>query len=264
MTKFKIQKFPDSRLATIDMCDIGQRKHHVTALIEFDISGSREKIRSINKHNNQKISFTAWMISVISTTIKNHPTSAAFLSGKNKLVIFEDVNVSIVVEKNVNGQKIPIPMVIENANELSIESIAMQIDEAKNQDFSDRDIILRKKAGKLEKIYFVLPGFLRRYFWRYLVKHPKLAYRKMGNVAMTSTGMTGKINGWFIPISVHPVCFGISSILKKPVVIDNRVEIREIMNMSVLVDHDVIDGANIARFISELAKNIENGLKLKT
>lgn len=84
----------------------------------------------------------------------------------------------------------------------------------------------------------------------------------MGNVAFTSIGMMGKINGWFIPISVHPICFGIGSIIKKPVVIDNRIEIREILHMSILLDHDVIDGAPMARFISDLSKNIEEGLNI--
>jgi pyruvate/2-oxoglutarate dehydrogenase complex dihydrolipoamide acyltransferase (E2) component len=32
--------------------------------------------------------------------------------------------------------------------------------------------------------------------------------------------------------------------------------------MTVLLDHDVIDGAQMARFISDLSKNIERGIKL--
>jgi pyruvate/2-oxoglutarate dehydrogenase complex dihydrolipoamide acyltransferase (E2) component len=82
----------------------------------------------------------------------------------------------------------------------------------------------------------------------------------MGNVAFTSIGMIGKVNGWFIPISVHPICFGISSIAKKPIVIGDKIEIREILNMTILIDHDVIDGSPMARFISDLSSNIEKGL----
>lgn len=81
----------------------------------------------------------------------------------------------------------------------------------------------------------------------------------MGNVAITSLGMYGKINGWFIPISIHPVCFGIGSIIKKPIVLYDQIEIREIINMTVLIDHDIIDGANAARFINLFIKDIENG-----
>ena len=85
----------------------------------------------------------------------------------------------------------------------------------------------------------------------------------MGNVAFTSIGMMGKINGWFVPISVHPICFGIGSIIKKPVVVENEIVIRDILNVSILIDHDVMDGAPMARFINELKTNIENGLNLQ-
>lgn len=84
----------------------------------------------------------------------------------------------------------------------------------------------------------------------------------MGNVAVTSLGMYGKINGWFIPISIHPICFGIGAVVKKPVVVDDKIEIGEIMNLTVLVDHDVIDGGTVARFINALNNNFENGLFL--
>jgi pyruvate/2-oxoglutarate dehydrogenase complex dihydrolipoamide acyltransferase (E2) component len=84
----------------------------------------------------------------------------------------------------------------------------------------------------------------------------------MGNVAITSIGMIGKVNGWFIPISVHPICFGIGRIAKKPVVVIDKIEIREVLNMTILLDHDVVDGAIMARFISRLSENIEKGIEL--
>jgi len=262
MTKYRIQKFPKSRIATIDICDIGIRKHHVTGLIELDVSESRRKIKERSREAKEKISFTAWMISVISYTIKKHDTSSSFLKGKNKLMIFEDINVSIIVEKDINGHRVPIPLIIEKANGKSVEAISMQINDAKNKKLTNKDIVLQKKTGRLEKMYYFLPGFIRRHVWKYLLRHPKLTFKKIGNVALTSIGMMGQVKGWFIPISIHPICFGLSSIIKKPIVIEGRIEIREILNMSVLLDHDVIDGGQMARFISDLSNNIENGLSL--
>jgi len=93
-----------------------------------------------------------------------------------------------------------------------------------------------------------------------MLSRPFLAYKKIGNVAITSIGMMGNVKGWFIPISVHPICFGISTINKKPVVVNDQIVIREMLNMTVLIDHDVIDGAAMARFIHQLSKNIEKGM----
>ena len=262
MRNYKIQKFAKSRIATIDICEIGKRKHHITGIVEIDVSESRKKIREYNRHHKNKISFNAWIIRVISYTINKYEDSASYLKGKSRLITFNDINVSTIVEKDLNGQKVPIPLIIEKANETSTEEITKQISEAKNKKLTEKDIVLQKKASMLERAYYILPGLLRRYFWKYLLRHPKKAFKKMGNVAITSIGMMGQINGWFVPISIHPVCFGIGSIIKKPIVVKDLIEIREVLNMSVLLDHDVFDGANMARFISDLSKKIENGYML--
>lgn len=262
MKNYKILRFPKSRIASIDICEIGKHKHHVTGLVEFDVTESRKKIRDYNRTHDNKISFNAWLLSVIGLTVKKHETTGSYLIGKNKQIIFNDINISMLVEKEINGIKVPIPLIIEKANEASIESIAKQINEAKNIPLTGEDIVIQRKTRRIEKIYYSLPKFIRRYFWRFLLKHPKFAFEKMGNVAITSIGTIGKVDGWFIPISIHPICFGVSSIVKKPSVVNDMIEIREMLKMSILIDHDVIDGANMARFISDLSRNIENGLNI--
>ena len=261
MINYKIQKFPKTRIATIDVSAIGLQKHHITAMIEVDVSETRQKIKKYKNEIN-KISFTAWLIKVISLTLKGNEQAAAYLKGRHNLIIFNDINISMVVEKDLNGQKVPIPLIIEKANERSIESINRQINEAKAAQLTDEDIVLQRKSSRLDQLYYFLPGFVRRLFWRYLLRHPALAYKTMGNVAFTSIGMMGKVNGWFIPMSVLPICFGISSITKKPVVVDDKVEIREVLKMTILLDHDVIDGAPMTRFLSNLSENIEKGIGL--
>jgi pyruvate/2-oxoglutarate dehydrogenase complex dihydrolipoamide acyltransferase (E2) component len=95
--------------------------------------------------------------------------------------------------------------------------------------------------------------------WRLMLGNPEFAYKKMGNVIVTSVGMMGKINGWFIHRSIHPVSFGVGSIIRKPVVVGNEIKIREILNMTILIDHDVIDGAPMVRLLNELTRYIETG-----
>lgn len=261
MKDYKIEVFPKTRIATFDICSVGIQKHQIAAMIEIDVSESREKIKKLRNKTN-RISFTAWLIKVISLTIKDHEQVAGYLIGKRKVLVFNDINVSLAVEKMLNGHKVPIPLIIEKTNEKSIELITKQINDAREKELTIKDIVLHNKSGHLERLYYVLPGFVRRFFWKYLLRHPHLAYKKMGNVAITSIGMMGNVSGWFIPISVHPICFGISNITKKPIVIGDIIEIREILNMTILIDHDVIDGSPMARFISDLSKNIEKGYGL--
>jgi hypothetical protein len=256
--EYSIHKFPRTRIATLDVCSVGINKHHIPAFLEMDVTESRKKIK-LYRRKTGRISFTAWLIKTIGTTIKDHAQVAAYLKGKRKLVVFNDVNVAMAVEKEVKGQKIPIPLLIENANKRSIESITNQINDARNKELTEKDIVLQKGATMAERLYFMMPGFIRRYLWRYMLSRPQIAFGKMGNVMVTSVGMIGRTNGWYIPISVHPVCFGIGKTSKKPVVVDDEIEIREILNLTVLLDHDVVDGALMARFISALTDNIEKG-----
>lgn len=262
MTNYKLKTFPKSRIATIDIGEIGKRKHHVIGMFEMDVTLARQKIRAGNKEKTEKISFNAWMISVIAGSLKQYEDAASFLKGKKKLIVFDDINVSVIVEKKVNGQKVPIPLIIEKAHLRSAESISSQISDARNATITEDEVVLHKKQKRMEKLYYTFPGFLRKYIWKYVLKHPKIAYQKMGNVAFTTVGMMGPVNGWFVPFSVHPVCFGLSTITKKPVVVNNQIEIREILNITVLFDHDVIDGAPMTRFIHHLTRNVEKGLNL--
>jgi len=261
MSKYKIHKFPKSRIATIDVCEMGKRKHHVTAFLEIDVTSVKEKIKKYKKDVG-KISFIAWLIKVIGHTVADKNTTAAYLMGKQRTMVFDDVNISFLIEKEINGEKVPLPAVIEKANTLEIETITKFLNNSKQETLSDNQIVIQRRTTRTERLYYHLPGFIRKAIWKFMLKRPKILFAKMGNVAVTSLGMYGKIKGWFIPISIHPICFGIGSIMKRPVVVDDKIEIRDIMNMTVLIDHDVIDGGSMARFISALSKNMETGMFL--
>lgn len=245
-----------SRIPSFDVYSAGLKKHHVAALLEFDVTENRKKIREIRR-GGAKLSFNAWLIKGISNSLEKHPDAAAFLVNKRKMIRFKDINISMVVEKDLGEEKVPIPMVIEKCNEKTAEEIAAEIEEAKSQVMTEKDVVLRKKATRLENLYYILPEFARRWIWHYMLNHPRFAYKKMGNVVITSLGMTGKINGWFIHRSIHPISFGIGSVIKKPVVIRDEIKIREILNMTILLDHDVIDGAPMVRFVGDLRRELE-------
>jgi pyruvate/2-oxoglutarate dehydrogenase complex dihydrolipoamide acyltransferase (E2) component len=164
-----------------------------------------------------------------------------------------------MVEKKANDSKVPVPLVIEKANEKSALEISTEIENAKNQELADGDIVMNRKSSFSESLYYHLPGFMRRMIWRIMLGNPEFVYKKMGNVIVTSVGMIGKINGWFIHRSIHPVSFGVGSIIRKPVVVGNEIKIREILNMTILIDHDVIDGAPMVRLLNELTRYIETG-----
>jgi len=112
------------------------------------------------------------------------------------------------------------------------------------------------------KFFLLLPQFIRLIIWKIILSNPYRIKNMMGTVMVTSVGMIGDVSGWAIPYSIHPLCFTIGSIIKKPGVKDDKIEIREFLNMTILIDHDVIDGAPALRFAARLKELIENGYEL--
>jgi pyruvate/2-oxoglutarate dehydrogenase complex dihydrolipoamide acyltransferase (E2) component len=74
--------------------------------------------------------------------------------------------------------------------------------------------------------------------------------------------MFGMGAGWDIPVSNHTLQLTLGSVSEKPCVVDDQIEIRKVMSVTVSFDHDVVDGAPTARFIHQLKKLVENGYKL--
>ncbi|KUO71190.1 MAG: hypothetical protein APF77_05910 [Clostridia bacterium BRH_c25] len=261
--EYKIETFPASRLSTIDVGIEGLKKHHIKALIELDVTEARKMI-SAKKRLHEKVSFNSWLIKCISHAVEESVQIHGIRKGKRNVVIFEDIDISIVIEREVEGKKVPLPYVLRKTNEKSITDICNEIRNGQKQSINgEGDYILgEKKNDLLMRFYYTIPGFIRRIIWRHIIRNPFLAKENMGTVAITSVGMMGRINGWVIPVSVHPLCFAIGSIVKKPGVVDDRIEIREYLYITALVDHDIIDGAPAVRALAKLTKLVESGFGL--
>lgn len=260
---YNTEIFPESRISTIDIGAAGLKKHHIKALVELDVTEARKMIFE-KKRGPEKVSFNSWLIKCISHAVEECPPIHGVRKGRRKVVTFDDIDISIMVEREVQGKKVPLPYVIRKTNEKSISDIYNEIRDGQKQSINgEGDFVLgEKKNDFFMKLYYAMPGFVRRNIWNRITKSPFLIKQNMGTVMITSVGMMGKINGWVIPVSVHPLCFAIGSIVKKPGVIDDRIEIREYLYVTALVDHDVVDGAPAVRALSKLTKLVESGYGL--
>ncbi|MBM4430540.1 MAG: hypothetical protein FJ026_09385 [Chloroflexi bacterium] len=66
-------------------------------------------------------------------------------------------------------------------------------------------------------------------------------------------------SGWGIYAPAHSLELLVGSATWKPAVVEGRIEPREMLNVTVMFDHDVIDGAPAARFTYRLLELIESG-----
>jgi pyruvate/2-oxoglutarate dehydrogenase complex dihydrolipoamide acyltransferase (E2) component len=88
--------------------------------------------------------------------------------------------------------------------------------------------------------------------------------KHIGTIGVTSIGTKGKFPGGVIPLGgTATILFVIGGIQKKPGVINDKIEIREFLNMTITVNHDLIDGGLLTRFEERLNDLIENAFELK-
>jgi pyruvate/2-oxoglutarate dehydrogenase complex dihydrolipoamide acyltransferase (E2) component len=261
---YEIQ-YPSSRQLTFDVGKIGREKHHVHALLEVDVTEARSRIKQ-NRRAGRKISFTAWLIKVIADCVALHPPIAGVNHPRgNKVVVFDDVDVSIVVEKEVNGARVPLPYVLRKADRKTLSQIHDEIEVARTQTFEDEgDYVLGEKYNPLGmKLFVILPQWLRLALMRVFVfNNPQRLKDMMGTVMITTVGMVGHTKGWIVPFGMHPLCLALGSLTVQPAVYKGEIQKREILHLTVLIDHDVIDGVPAARFVDDLVKKMESGFGL--
>jgi hypothetical protein len=257
--------YPSSRQLTFDVGKIGLRKHHVRALLEVDVTEARRLIRQ-SRHSGRKISFIAWLIKSIADCISLHPPVAGVNDARhNRVIVFEDVDISIVVEKEVNGMRVPLPYIIRKADKKTLFEIQDEIESAKSQSVtSEGDYVLGEEQNTFGmKLFLRMPQWLRLTLMRLLVlNHPQRVKDMMGTAMVTTAGMVGHTRGWIMPFSMHPLCLAFGSLNEQAAVYKGEIQKREILHLTVLIDHDVIDGVPAARFVDDLVKKLQAGVGL--
>jgi pyruvate/2-oxoglutarate dehydrogenase complex dihydrolipoamide acyltransferase (E2) component len=259
--EYEERPFPKFRQVIVDVGELGKKVNTMKGLIELDVTKGRETIRDFKKKGKQ-LSFTAWIMKCIGQAVSEHKEVHAIRKGKKKVIIFKDVDISVQVERVVRGQHRPVPFVVRKVNEKSVKEITDEIRSAQSEAAAEDTTVVKGEPG-WAKWLPSLPKFLRMYFWR-KARDPFSLKRVGGTVGITSVGMFGRFGGWPIPESpgFYPLLVALGGITRKPGVLRDKIKIREYLSMTVLIDHDVVDGAPAARFVSRLAELVENGYGL--
>ncbi|HEY9645263.1 MAG TPA: 2-oxo acid dehydrogenase subunit E2 [Chroococcidiopsis sp.] len=265
--QFAVHRFPEFRNPTIDILNWGRTRHHIPILLEIDVTEARHAIRAQHAKTGQRISFTGWVVACLAQAVSEHKSIHALRRGDRHVVVFDDVDVMVVVERAVAqaehsserssepsaaGERLPMPYIIRRANAKTVAEIHAEIRAAQHAPVAAGEVqIDAHRASWLTKIGTMLPRFMRDLlFWRPLLRDPFRVKRLMGTVSVTSVGMAGQGGlSWGIPIGIHPLIVAVGAIAKRPGVVHDQIAVREYVGLTVLFDHDVTDGAPVARFI---------------
>jgi hypothetical protein len=253
VTGHRVVPYPDEQHQAVDWSDIMRRQHTIHGLLEFDVTETRRAIHRWRRASHRPLSFTAVLVASFAHAIGEDTSLQAYRKGKRRVVLFDDVDVAVLVEQVIGGERVPVPHIVRAANRKTSADVDSEIRAA--QGAADP----YGRARRFAPLWLLLPAAVRRFALTRLLADPWRRKRFTGTAAVTAVGMFGKGTGWGIPLISHSVCLTGGGVARKPgLAPDGRIEPREVLCVTISVDHDVVNGAPVARFISRLRDSIES------
>ncbi|MFW9889470.1 MAG: hypothetical protein ACFFER_14885 [Candidatus Thorarchaeota archaeon] len=113
---------PKSRILIIESCDYALRKHRMLGLFEADVTDARRILHKHKEQTGESISFTGWVAACVGKAVAEHKQVHALMIGKH-FVIFDDVNINILIETTIEGKPYPVNYILKSANEMTVVEI---------------------------------------------------------------------------------------------------------------------------------------------
>lgn len=197
---------------------------HAWMTVEVDVTNLvhyRDKIKEAFKaREGYSLTYFSFFVYAVSTALREFPELNSTWAG-DKIIQRNDINISIAVAKE-NELFVP---VIKNADEKNVKGIAKEINElankARNDALSPKDM-------------------------------------EGGTFTINNTGTFGSISSMGIINYPQAAILQVEAIVKRPVIIDNMFAARDIVNLSLSLDHRVLDGLICGRFLQRVKQILEN------
>lgn len=253
MIAFKTIPYTQIRKDTKDFLDLAKGRNYVQAMSEIDVTALYEKFKERKKRGIKNNSLSVYTLWCYGQALMKHPEIQS-LKAKNKLVIFEDVDVALMMEKELpDGKKQPFPYIFRSVQKRTFDELSAELLQVKNLDLTT----IRKKKKSL--IIRRLPKRLRMFFLRLLLKNPKRSKEVLGTVALTCLGMVFSNKPfWPLPIGPYPCILATGAVYTKR---ECSAE-RKMLCVTITIDHDIADGAPVARFGNTFMRLMESGIGL--
>jgi pyruvate/2-oxoglutarate dehydrogenase complex dihydrolipoamide acyltransferase (E2) component len=253
----RILTFPPSRQFTFDIGKLGAQKHYVRGLVEVDITEALHKIKE-SRGSGNKVTLASWLAKVTALTVLDHPPLNGVRLRGNRIMVYDDVDVSLTIEKEINGTAVPLPVVVRSANLKSAAEINTEIQAARDQLVKEQGNYV---LGQSSEPFWLrsaaaVPQWIRLIFWKQYILGKRMK-SIMGTVMITAVGMVSSLDGWIIPSGIHPLLIAVGSLNKKPELIDGQWQKRDKLHLTIAVDHDIIDGIPAMRFCDDLVRRME-------
>jgi hypothetical protein len=187
----------------------------------------------------------------LAEALRAFPEFNAFRKGR-RMVILEDLVIVVLVERELKGERVPEPLSIQQVWDKNVWEIHREIRAAQENP--------GEHLGDLSQATWVkyIPLFLMKLFFRWADRNLYFA-RRYGKIGVTAVGMFSKGASWFLPVGGGTLVVTVGGIGEKVVETEKGFESREHLCLTFSFNHDIIDGAPGARFISHFSDLMKEG-----
>jgi pyruvate/2-oxoglutarate dehydrogenase complex dihydrolipoamide acyltransferase (E2) component len=262
-TAYHVVEFPAERRGMAAYLDLKSGRHVMYALLEVDVTVVRKFIADYKLKTGEQLSFTGYLISCLASAVDEDKSVQAYRKGRKQLVLYDDVDVGFMIELKRGEERILRGHVIRGANHKTFREINQEIRSVQSNQ-------VPTSAEKVAWFYsaMLLPWPLSRIFKAlfrmFISRDPTIVTSMAGTVGISSVGMFGKgHSGWGLADGSHVLDLIVGGTARQLKEVDGRIESSEMLSVTIIFDHEIIDGAPAARFTRRLVELIESGYGLE-
>lgn len=197
---------------------------HAWMMVEVDVTNLvefRDKVKDeFKEREGFPLTYFAFFVKAVAQALKEYPMLNSVWAG-DKIIQKKEINLSIAV---ASEDALFVP-VIKHADEKSIKGIAKEIYELSQ--------LVRN--GKLQSEHI-----------------------QNGTFTVNNTGTFGSVQSMGIIHYPQAAILQIESIVKRPVIVNNMIAIRDMVNLCLSIDHRILDGLICGKFLKRLKNTLEN------
>jgi 2-oxoisovalerate dehydrogenase E2 component (dihydrolipoyl transacylase) len=198
---------------------------HAWSMVEADVSGLvalRERVKEeFFALEGVKLTYLPFIVGAVVESLKEHPTLNSVWDG-DRIILRKQINIGVAVDLEEGALIVP---VIRDTDGLNTLGLARKIDE----------VVGKARKGELS------PDDVSG-----------------GTFTVNNPGSLGSVVS--TPIINYPQAAILSAeaVVKRPVVVDDAIAIRSMMNLEVSFDHRILDGGVALRFLNAVKKRLES------
>jgi pyruvate/2-oxoglutarate dehydrogenase complex dihydrolipoamide acyltransferase (E2) component len=235
--------YPRLRNFILDVLAEGKRKSIAHILFDAELDEVVEQLTKMRHQGGEPVSLTSYIVKSFACAIAENKRMQAYRFGRSRLIAFDDVDLAILIEREWEGEAIPVFYLLRAAQHKTVYEISREIRAARETALGTTG-----PMTALEMHFFLLPVFLRKVMWFFIRLNPYWFKNLVGTAAVTSMGMYTSGTAVGLPITPMTLTLSVGTIEKKPVLKDGHLIERDFVHLNLSIDHDIIDGAPLMRF----------------